>query len=328
MSWILFSCCPGTLAAGFDSYSQACLNRVFGGRKVSPVLPYASFKDSRYQEEVFEENALLLSISGVQEKFSLIQVKNKLRLTKAGEQGTHLLKPIPSLVKLADQVPANEHLTMQLASQVYGIETAANALIFFENGEMAYLTKRFDLLADGQKLGQEDLASLLGKSPQSHGTNYKYQGSYLELAELMRAKLPAYPVEVVKWFKLILFNYLFSNGDAHLKNFSVLETPMGDYRLSPAYDLMNTRIHIEDQDFALDQGILSPTVFQGTVLKQFQQLALRAGIQEKQINAILKEMLSKSDQVEQLITASFLNERTQRSYLQHYQTRLNKLSKG
>ena len=61
---------------------------------------------------------------------------------------------------------------------------------------------------------------------------------------------------------------------------------------------------------------------------QFQQLAMRAGIQEKQARTILAEMLSKSDQVEQLITASFLNERTQRTYLQHYQTRLNKLSKG
>ena len=55
MSGISLTRCPGTLAVGFDSYSQACLNRVFGGRKVSPVLPYASFKDSRYQEEVFEE---------------------------------------------------------------------------------------------------------------------------------------------------------------------------------------------------------------------------------------------------------------------------------
>ena len=33
--------------------------------------------------------------------------------------------------------PANEHLTMQLASLVYHIETAANALCFFRDGEAA-----------------------------------------------------------------------------------------------------------------------------------------------------------------------------------------------
>jgi HipA-like C-terminal domain len=45
-------------------------------------------------------------------------------------------------------------------------------------------------------------------------------------------------VEAPKLLKLLLFNYLFANGDAHIKNFSLLETPLGDYRLSPAYDLL------------------------------------------------------------------------------------------
>ena len=47
----------------------------------------------------------------------------------------------------------------------------------------------------------------------------------------------------------VVFNFLFSNGDAHLKNFSIIETPLGDFKLSPAYDLLNSRIHIEDKDF-------------------------------------------------------------------------------
>ncbi|SFN87223.1 HipA-like C-terminal domain-containing protein [Salegentibacter flavus] len=49
---------------------------------------------------------------------------------------------------------------------------------------------------------------------------------------------------------------MFSNGDAHLKNFAILETPMGDHWLSPAYDLLNTRIHVDDSDFALEEGLL------------------------------------------------------------------------
>ena len=59
--------------------------------------------------------------------------------------------------------------------------------------------------------------------------------------ELMQRHLPTYKIEAPKLLKLLVFNYLFSNGDAHFKNFSVIETPMGDYRLSPAYDLLNSR---------------------------------------------------------------------------------------
>ena len=317
--------CPGTLASGFTTYSRTCIKRVFKGSKINHVLPYASLQSNHNSEDSFEENATRMSISGVQEKFSIIQLKNKIRLTKEGEQGTHILKPIPSVSKNADQMPANEHLTMQIAQQVFGIETAENALIFFGNGDPAYITKRFDVVPGGLKLAQEDFASLTGMSPQTHGTDYKYQGSYWDLFELMRENLPSYKVESLKLFKLLTFNYLFSNGDAHLKNFSIIETPQGDFKLSPAYDLLNSRIHIDDKDFALNEGLLPPRMGQGNVAKQFQSLAGHAGIQEKQMNAILALMVSKSDQVKKLIDASFLNDRTKRSYLQDYQLKLKKL---
>ena len=317
--------CPGTLAAGFTTYSRTCIKRVFNGSKVNHILPYASLQSNHNSEDSFEENATRMSISGVQEKFSIIQLKNKIRLTKEGEQGTHILKPIPSVSKNADQMPANEHLTMQIAQQVFGIETAENALIFFGNSDPAYITKRFDVVAGGLKLAQEDFASLAGKSPQTHGTDYKYLGSYWDIFELMRENLPSYKVESIKLFKLLIFNYLFSNGDAHLKNFSIIETPLGDFKLSPAYDLLNSRIHIEDKDFALDEGLIPARMGQGNIPKQFRLLAEHAGIPEKQTNAILSLMVSKSDQVKKLIDASFLKERIQRNYFQSYQLRFNKL---
>jgi serine/threonine-protein kinase HipA len=317
--------CPGTLAAGFTTYSRTCVKRVFNGSKVNHVLPYASLQSNHNSEDSFEENATRMSISGVQEKFSIIQLKNKIRLTKEGEQGTHILKPIPSGSKNADQMPANEHLTMQIAQQVFGIETAANALIFFENGDPAYITKRFDVVPGGLKLAQEDFASLAGKSPQTHGTDYKYLGSYWDLFELMRENLPSYKVESLKLFKLVTFNYLFSNGDAHLKNFSIIETPQGDFKLTPAYDLLNSRIHIEDKDFALEEGLIPARMGQGNIAKQFRLLANYAGIPEKQTNAIMALMVSKTEQVSNLIEASFLKDRIKRSYLQTYQLKLKKL---
>jgi len=316
--------CPGTLSAGFTTYSRTCIKRVFNGSKVNHVLPYASLQSNHNSEDSFEENATRMSISGVQEKFSIIQLKNKIRLTKEGEQGTHILKPIPSVSKNADQMPANEHLTMQIARQVFGIETAENALIFFGNGDPAYITKRFDVVPGGLKLAQEDFASLAGMSPQTHGTDYKYSGSYWDLFELMRENLPSYKVESLKLFKLLVFNYLFSNGDAHLKNFSIIETPQGDFKLSPAYDLLNSRIHIEDKEFALAEGLIPKRTGQGNVAKQFQLLADHAGIQEKQTDGIFALMVSKSDQIKKLVDASFLKERIQRNYLQSYHKRLNK----
>lgn len=319
--------CPGTLAAGYNTYSSTSLRRVFNGRKVNHVLPYDSPASNEETDKLFLENTKRMSISGVQEKFSVLLDKNKLRLINEGEQGTYILKPIPNGSKNADQMPANEHLTMQIARQVYGIETAENALIYFKNGAPAYITKRFDVKEDGTKRAQDDFASLAGRTPQTHGEHYKYLGSYLELFELLKTHVPTYKIESPKLFRLILFNYLFSNGDAHFKNFSLLETPMGDYRLSPAYDLLNSRIHIADKDFALDDGLLPKNMAKGKVTEQFYILAEKAQISESQVNGVFEQLTSAQKKITELIDASFLNERTKRNYLQAYQTRLKKLTR-
>lgn len=319
--------CPGTLAEGFSTYSRTCLKRVFNGKKVNHVLDYDSPLTNPDMTELFDENRKRISISGVQEKFSVVLDKNKLRLIVAGERGTHILKPIPQIGRKLDQMPANEHLTMQMARQVFNIVTAENALIFFKNGSPAYITKRFDLDLNNNKRAQEDFASLAQRTPQTHGQHYKYSGSYLELFELMKSHLPAYQLEAIKLFKILIFNYLFSNGDAHLKNFSLLETLMGDSILSPAYDLLNSRIHVEDSDFALEEGLLPKPISQGKISQQFKLLAEKAGIKQKISEDILKFMLSQSDLVGSFVNASFLDQKTKRNYLQLYQGKLNRLSK-
>ncbi|MGB3343749.1 MAG: HipA domain-containing protein [Aequorivita sp.] len=326
--------CPGTLVEGFNTYSRTCLNRVFHGRKVDHVLPYDSPACNPETDELFEENRRRMSISGVQEKFSVLLDKNNLRLVNEGESGGYILKPILGTGKKPDQMPANEHLTMQVARQIYGIETAENALIFFKDGTPAYITKRFDVKEDKTlpvgktiKLAQDDFASLAERTPQTHGEHYKYLGSYLDLFRLMEKFLPAYKLESPKLLKVLIFNYLFSNGDAHFKNFSVLETPMGDFRLSPAYDLLNSRIHIDDKDFALDDGLLPKNLAQGKICNQFRVLAKETGINEITFNGILSLMLEKSSSVEKMVAASFLDQNTKINYWQAYQERLKQLSK-
>jgi len=319
--------CPGTLAVGFDTYSSTCLKKVFYGKKVSHILLYESPSSNPEADELFEENRKRMSISGVQEKFSVLLKKNKLQLIEENEKGMYILKPIPSAGKKPDQMPANEHLTMQIARQVYGIETAENALIFFSDGQPAYITKRFDVLVDGQKLAQDDFASLAGRMPQTHGEHYKYLGNYLDIFQLMDKFVPAYKIEAPKLLKILMFNYLFSNGDAHFKNFSLLETTLGDYRLSPAYDLLNSRIHIEDKDFALDDGLLPRNLAKGKISQQFSILAEKAKIGSKVFNDILNLMTSGSERVKQLTFASFLDETSQRNYWQSYEGRLKQFAK-
>ncbi len=326
--------CPGTLKTGFTSYSPATLRNVFGGKKVSHVLPYHAPKRDEATNELFMENRNRISISGVQEKLSLIQEKNHLRLTKPGEQGTHILKPIPIDLKKVNEVPANEHLTMQIASQLYGINTAANALIFFQEGEPAYITKRFDIRPNGLKWGKEDFASLAGMTSETSGANFKYDYDYVRLGELIQKYVPAWRVEIEKYFALVVFNYLFSNGDAHLKNFALLESQGGDYLLSPAYDIINTRLHVDDSNFALSGGLL-PTENRtysynktGTPEHQdFVTFGKQIGIPVSRIEKLLLPFCERNALVDEMIQNSFLSETSQRGYLLGYNKRRNQLSK-
>lgn len=324
--------CPGTLAEGFSTYSPSCFRNLFNGKKVNHVLPYEQPQQSEKVAEQFMENRKRISISGVQEKLSLLLDKNILRLTKEGERGTYILKPIPRDLKKVDQVPANEHLTMQIAKQVYGLNTAENAMIFFKNSSPAYITKRFDVKDDGSKWGKEDFATLAGKTKDNAGANFKYQYSYEEAGQLIQKFAPAWRIEIEKYFSLVVFNFLFSNGDAHLKNFSLLESFSGDYLLSPAYDLINTKLHVDDADFALDKGLFADDYKSEQYIKyghpsksDFTEFALRIGVAESRVDKLLNPFLEKQPFVETLVSRSFLAEANKRGYLLMYNTQRNHL---
>lgn len=273
---------------------------------------------------------------GVQEKYSVLLEKNNLRLTEEKEQGTYILKPKPHGLQKTTMAPANEHVTMQIANQVYKINTAENGLVFFSNGEPAYITKRFDISDLGIKLAKEDFASLAEKTEENAGHNFKYEYSYEGIAELIREHVGAWKIEMEKFYSLVVFNFLFSNGDAHLKNFSLLETKNGDYVLSPAYDLLDTGIHVEDDGFfALDDELFkelhwSDCRVNNTVhhpcKKDFIDFGKMIGINENRINKLLDPFLTNQKNVEGLVKKSFLDNDTKSQYLKHYNERLNMLN--
>ena len=272
------------------------------------------------------ENKGHLSLSGSQEKYSAVIDGGVFRLTGENERGTYILKPKLTGFENRESSPANENLTMQIAAQVFGIRTAENAVCFTKNGEHVYVTRRFDVRADGSKVQQEDLASLAGISKKTHGENFKYDAlDYVDLAMIIKKFIPAWRIELVRYFDIILFNFVFANGDAHVKNFSVLQTSQGDYRLAPAYDLINTLLHIPNgYIFALNKGLYPGwNRERGVSGTDFLEFARRIGLDARMAKEETDRFCADYSEVERLIDNSFLSDTLKEKYRQVYHTRVN-----
>jgi Uncharacterized protein related to capsule biosynthesis enzymes len=301
---------------------------LFDGRVISEKLPYECFDDND-TIATFIDNSKRISVSGAQIKYSTVTENGIIRLTKTDEQGEFILKPIPNNLLNKDFCPANEHLTMQIASQIYGIPTAPNGLCFFKNNSPVYFVRRFDIL-NGEKLLKEDFASLAGLTRKNGGSNYKYSNlSYEECADLIDRYSSVPQVDKMRFFELLLFNFVFCNGDAHLKNFSLLEDKSGKFRLSPAYDLLNTHIHVNDEIFALNKGLFAkpkPEYFgvQSAITgKTFRFFGLIIGLPESLVTGLLDKFNLINGQTDKLIDNSFLSETLKKQYKIMYKSRIN-----
>ncbi len=317
-----------------EGYCKKCLKELFDGQKVEHVLPF----NSPYKEEsdLYTNLTKKMSISGVQVKYSMRLEEGKLVLTEKG--GQYILKPIPSgQFKNLDQAPANEHLTMQIARQLFKISVPPNAIIYFSDHSPAYLVRRFDLPAgkagvkpDGAKYQQEDFAQIAQVTEETHGKNYKYDLSYEELGALVKKHISMHKVEIEKFFRLVLFNYVFSNGDAHVKNFSMIQTDIGDYVLTPAYDLLCTRLHSPGEaDMALTifkDGFSDAYNAQGFYTHfDFLLLGKKLGIKDSRVVKIINEFKTNENDIVALIYKSSLREDLKASYKELYKDKVKRL---
>ena len=307
--------CPSTMADGYSEYSPEALKHLFGGEKVSHILPFAPPSANTLEaKKMVTENVGRLSLSGAQPKLGMVADGGILRYSAEGEQSLYILKPRPTALHILnpDYCAANEHLTMQIASQVYDIETAENGLCFFNNGQPAYITRRFDVHPGG-KYSQEDFASLMGLTKENGGSDYKYlNGSYEECAEVIRKHVKASMIDVLVFFRIILFNFITLNDDAHLKNFSLINRG-GEYRLAPAYDLLNTTLHMAmPRIFALDKGLFREGMPDGDVNSvsdtEFREFGLRIGLPARIVDREITAFAAPNPHVEDLIARSFLSD--------------------
>ena len=319
--------CPSLLIDGHDTYSKGALSVLFDGRKVSHMLSFSSPSVIRQDNLNPIKNAGRLSLSGAQSKFGMVlDSQNQLQYSGNETQSTYILKPRPTGYHLInhDYCAANENLTMQLASQIYGIETAPNGLCFYDDGQPAYLTRRFDIHENG-KYAQEDFASLMGLSKDNGGSDFKYNnGSYEECAEIIRKYTKVTTIDIFRFFKIVLFNFITLNDDAHLKHFSLIKIN-GEYRLSPAYDLINTSLQVyEPRIFALEKGLFKEGMYlsdtRNITHKDFVEFGIRIKLPEKLVMQELLRFSTPNKDADALIGRSFLSSDLQRSYLlgMHY----------
>lgn len=313
--------CPSTLMPGFKGYSPRAVKTLFDGVVVSPIIDIDFEKEQ--DQRLAMENMNNMSISGAQEKFSAVIENGKIRLSREGEQATHILKPAPFNLSLSTrkQIPANEHLTMQIAAQVYGIRTAMNGLCFSRSGQSVYITKRFDVTGGVKDCSQEDFAAILLMTEEGSDSNFKYHGNYAQIADAIRKVIPAWMPQMEQFFRMVVFDYLYANEDAHLKNFSLVNRG-GEYFLAPAYDLVNTCAHIQSgSDLGLLGG-LAPDIETSDVYDRtghpcrldFERFAERIGLPKKRAEMVLDMFMEIPQETYGLINRSFLNDKMKRTY--------------
>jgi serine/threonine-protein kinase HipA len=244
-------------------YLDSAFKALFGTMKVNPVLPFSRSEFKRDSVRHIKG----MSISGVQQKLSL-KVDESYQLVPTTEGGEYILKPSPEEFPNAAE---NEHTAM-VTSDLLGIETALCGLVPFADGELVYITRRFDRLGDGAKLHQEDL--LQGFSANSES---KYEKSYEAAGSLILEMTSGKKAVVAEFIKRIMHAYLIGNSDMHMKNISLQKNSanVSRYydRLTPNYDcLLTGAFENIDQD-----GFLALDLLEGDFSRQYQHYGFYTG---------------------------------------------------
>jgi serine/threonine-protein kinase HipA len=223
-----------------DTYHRRCLQRLFGSTR-PPAIEVELAKLHTLAGAMVEHT----SISGTQRKISLGFTQDRARLRVPDLGGEYILKPQTGTYPA---LPENEHLTMRLAD-LFGLDIPACGLVRLDDGSYAYIVARFDRPSGGGKLRQEDFCQLSLKSPKE-----KYTGSAEQCVQVLRRFSDQPLADLLKLYRQWVFSWWVGNGDLHLKNFSLIAGPDGIQQLSPAYDLLSTRLVIDDDRMALQMG--------------------------------------------------------------------------
>ncbi len=303
MTYCKISLNPVGTRSKYPDYRNNEFAALFGSLRANPTmnLTRAAFK----RESIRYTTGL--SISGVQQKLS-VAINDHYQLEPVTTGGHYILKPSPEEFPHAAE---NEHVAMR-TGVLLGIPTASCGLVSFADGELAYITRRFDRLGDGQKLHQEDLVQGFAMP-----SDNKYSCSYEEAGALILDMTNGRKAVVLDYLQRIIHAYLIGNDDMHLKNTSLQRsagntTPYYDL-LTPNYDCLfaGTFENRDAGDFlALDllaDGFTDAFEEYGYYTgHDFLALAQRLGIPEKPVQTFIATIAEKMPQLTATVDRSYM----------------------
>lgn len=298
---------------GKQGFCGDCQKLLFNGKNISSLLPFSLDEYDEKLAEQVQKN----SIGGYQNK-AYLALRSKQLIVASWAKSQYILKPVPyNGYRFKDDIPANEHLTMQLAKQVFNLPVAENALMQLED-KYAYLTKRFNVSAQKQLINQEDFTQIAQLSEENAGENYKYSISYERMADLIKDYSQQAEIDLELFFKILLFNAVVKNGDAHARNFSLYDK-QGYFQLAPFYDLLNTHLHNKSDNtfacrlFEADDEKKKRT-FDSANHKVFIRFGEKIGLNQSFIQNSFDEIAEKSNLLKDFIDQSFLSEQAKIVY--------------
>ena len=222
------------LAIGLDPVGDVQI--VPTGQHPTPPEPLIRV-DKRFEEVTFSD---IMEAAGVIDRvgFAGVQDKASARMISipVGQAGKRFILKVDP--------PEFPHV---VENEAYFIGRAALAhfpvvdarTVHDATGRPGLLVERFDRVngPDGQPiaLAVEDAGQVMGLYPAD-----KYRISAEELVAALSSACAARALAARDIFRQLCFAWLTGNGDVHAKNISILATPAGEWRISPAYDLPST----------------------------------------------------------------------------------------
>lgn len=194
------------------------------------------------------------SLAGVQLKFSANRLGKGLTIPAEGRGGDWIVK-LPS--HQFAQVPQNEFATSNWA-RASGIEIPEVALMSLSDidglpssvmstqEQVAFAIRRFDRPAPGKRVHMEDFAQVLDLFPEQKYDHCNYE----TMAKVIWVVVGDAGLQ--DFLRRLVFMVASGNGDAHLKNWSLLYTDPVAPVLSPAYDLVSTIQYMPADRMALN----------------------------------------------------------------------------
>ena len=229
------------------------------------------------------------TISGIQKKLLVTRDEKSGTFQPATAQGL-----APYIAKFnserIDTLVRNEALSLRWSSAVLG-KNEVNAFTLATISvvdETALVVTRFDRQADGTKLRLEDCAQILSK-PRGRDYAGKYDAAYEDIADIINKHSARPAIDIARFYRRVIVFSLIGNCDAHLKNFSLLETSTG-LRLSPAYDVVNTALYDGfDQTLALSISGRKVHLDEANY-EIFNAFGTRIGLSERAIDQIFNDL--------------------------------------